>query len=102
MSIVRLTPLSLLVLLLALAVVPAIADETKQKVGDVTFVCKTTGSDNIGFDIIATNDGKTDMTCTASCTLNKKGGGQKTGKDTRLVRGDTPAKQSFYGEGGVT
>ena len=76
MSMVRLTLLFLLVLLLALAVVPAIAGESVT-VGDVTFECKITGSANDGFSILATNSGKTDKKCKASCTLTKKDGKSK-------------------------
>ena len=101
MSIVRLTPLSLLVLLLALAVIPAIADEKKKDVGEVTFVCKTTGNDNDGYNLIATNNGTTDKECKASCTLTKKGGGKTSGDEkTKLVRAGKT--ENVYGEAGIS
>lgn len=74
---VRLTLVFLFVLLLALAVVPAIADE-KVTSGGVTFECIITGSDKDGFTLSATNSGKTDKKCTASCTLTKKDGSSET------------------------
>jgi hypothetical protein len=98
MSMVRLT----LLFLLALTVVPAIADD-KVTAGDVTFECKITGSDKDGFDIIATNGGKTDKKCKASCTLTKKDGSTQTWKYEKTVRGgDAPSIQNFYGEGGIS
>jgi hypothetical protein len=108
MSMVRLTLLFLLVLLLALAVVPAIAGESVT-VGDVTFECKITGSANDGFSILATNSGKTDKKCKASCTLTKKDGKSKqTWEHEHPVSGftgepgDKPRIQMFYGEGDIS
>lgn len=97
---VRLTPLFLLVLLLALAVVPAIADE-KVTVNDVTFECIIQGSDKDGFTLSATNSGKTDKKCTASCTLTKKDGSTETCKGERTVYGDSPVTRYVCGKSGV-
>jgi hypothetical protein len=107
MSMVRLTLLFLLVLLLALAVVPAIAGE-KVTVGDVTFECKITGSANDGFSILATNPGKTDKKCKASCTLTKNDGKPQTWENENTVSGftgepgDKPRIQMFYGKGDIS
>jgi hypothetical protein len=97
MSIVRLTPLSLLVLLLALAVVPVKADE-KVTVGDVTFECKIDGSSKDNYDILATNRGKTEKKCKASCTLTKKDGSPYAGKEYEHTVLVTSAIQNFYSE----
>ena len=96
MSMVRLTLLFLLVLLLALAVVPAITGESVT-VGDVTFELKMTGSANDGFSILsATNSGNLDKKWKASCTLMKKDG---KSKQTR-ARGHQHPVSGFTGEPG--
>jgi|GEM_PF-6350585 len=93
MSRMRLTLLFLLVLGLTLAVVPAMAEE-------VTFTCVVTGSDNDGFDILATNNGPNDKKCKATCTVTKKDGSKQSWEYSGTVRA-VNAKQNFGGEAGV-
>jgi hypothetical protein len=100
MPIARLTLVCLLGLMLTL-VVQAMADQ-KVTAGDVTFEVQITGSDKDGFDILATNSGKTDRSCQASLTLTKKDGTKQTWKYRHSVRGDYSANQSFYSEAGIS
>lgn len=100
MLIVRLALLFLLILLSTLAVVPAIADE-KATVGEVTFECIIMGSDKDGFSLHATNHGKTDKKCTASCTLTKKDGSTETCQGESTVYGDSPVMRYICGKSSV-
>ena len=79
MAMVRLT-----LLFVALAYVPAIADQ--KTVGDITFKCEVSGGAKDGFDISVTNRGKA-KTCTVYCEFTDKDGHTtKSDKYTNLVR----------------
>jgi hypothetical protein len=91
------------ILPLLLLTVPATAASTKSDNG-VDFTCELSGSNDSGFNIVATNKNATSMDCTASCKLIKADGSSKEWDYNSPARtvGSNKQKYWFAGESSVT
>ena len=88
-------------ILVLLAATPALSATTKTD-GGVTFTCEVTGSDKDGLTLSAKNDGTSDKSCTASCTLtNTEGKTKEWSYGPRPVKGSGAPRMYFGGEAGL-